>query len=338
MISELELSTLFKNFPHDIELSYETIIHKTLQNTDFVLAIPEGKKYFAWFTSFKSQNVCVLLEITENKKICHIEMVTACFHSELAYGTIFYGTLFEHSGSQFFSTEDIYYYKGRNDVSKYSFLTKLDLFSHIYSREIIQVSYNSNKQNHNVIFGLPIISSSITELINNIELLPYPIKYIQFISAAAKHKYTQNTTLMKYDKHSQSNNNYQNILTFRSNMKREIVFKIKADIQNDIYKLFYTDNEQETFYDFAYITDYKTSVMMNKLFRIIKENQNLDALEESDDEEEFENNKIDKFVYLERTYTMLCVYNYKFKRWMPLRLAGKNERAVTKRDLCSLEK
>jgi hypothetical protein len=56
-------------------------------------------------------------------------------------------------------------------------------------------------------------------------------------------------------------------------------------------------------------------------------------LEESDDEEEFQNDKIDKFVYLERTYNMLCVYNYKFKRWMPLRIAGKNERVVTKGEL-----
>jgi superfamily II DNA/RNA helicase len=41
------------------------------------------------------------------------------------------------------------------------------------------------------------------------------------------------------------------------------------------------------YYDVAFIPDYSTSVMMNKLFRNIKENQNLDALEESDDEEEF---------------------------------------------------
>ena len=37
---------------------------------------------------------------------------------------------------------------------------------------------------------------------------------------------------------------------------------------------------------------------MNSLFRNIKENGNLDLLEESDDEEEFENIALDKFVYL----------------------------------------
>ena len=40
---------------------------------------------------------------------------------------------------------------------------------------------------------------------------------------------------------------------------------------------------------------------MNKIFRNIKENDKLDALEESDDEDEFENDKSDKFVYLDKS-------------------------------------
>ena len=77
-------------------------------------------------------------------------------------------------------------------------------------------------------------------------------------------------------------------------------------------------------YNIAYIPDFKTSVMMNKLFRNIKENTNLDLLEESDNEDEFENEKEDRFVYLDRAFNMLCSYNYKFKKWVPLKLADKN--------------
>ena len=65
---------------------------------------------------------------------------------------------------------------------------------------------------------------------------------------------------------------------------------------------------------------------MNKLFRNIKENDNLDALEESDDEDEFEDPRIDKFVYLDRSFKMNCEYNYKFKKWVPISLADQNER------------
>jgi len=60
--------------------------------------------------------------------------------------------------------------------------------------------------------------------------------------------------------------------------------------------------------------------MLNSLFRNIKENRDLDTLEESDEEEEFENSNIDKFVYLERSYKMICNYNKKFKKWIPIKV------------------
>jgi hypothetical protein len=102
---------------------------------------------------------------------------------------------------------------------------------------------------------------------------------------------------------------------------KESVFLIRPDIQDDIYYLYSlnSDKKEEQF-GIAHIPDYNTSSMMNKLFRIIKENDNLDALEESDDEEEFENDKVDKFVKLDTCHKMVCQYNYKFKKWVPIRL------------------
>jgi hypothetical protein len=79
----------------------------------------------------------------------------------------------------------------------------------------------------------------------------------------------------------------------------------------------------------ACIPDYKTSVMMNKLFRNIKENDNLDAIEESDNEEEFEDSREDKYVYLDRSFKMNCEYNNKFKRWVPTSLVGENDIIVS---------
>jgi hypothetical protein len=72
---------------------------------------------------------------------------------------------------------------------------------------------------------------------------------------------------------------------------------------------------------------------MNKLFRIIKENNNLDALEESDDEEEFENINIDKFVHLNKSHKMICQFNHKFKKWVPVKLANENSRIISDNDL-----
>jgi hypothetical protein len=66
---------------------------------------------------------------------------------------------------------------------------------------------------------------------------------------------------------------------------------------------------------------------MNKLFRNIKENANLDALEESDDEAEFENDKEDKFVFLDKSYKMVCQFNNKFKKWVPISLANNSPKS-----------
>ena len=59
---------------------------------------------------------------------------------------------------------------------------------------------------------------------------------------------------------------------------------------------------------------------MNGLFRNIRENQNLDSIEESDDEDDFQDTRIDKYVDLAKTLSLECVFQPKFKRWVPLRV------------------
>ena len=60
-----------------------------------------------------------------------------------------------------------------------------------------------------------------------------------------------------------------------------MVFTVKPDIQNDVYRLYsYSSTGELVFYGYAGVQSYEMSVMMNKLFRKIKENDNLDALEE----------------------------------------------------------
>ncbi|MDA7464483.1 hypothetical protein N8996_06830, partial [Candidatus Poseidonia alphae] len=63
---------------------------------------------------------------------------------------------------------------------------------------------------------------------------------------------------------------------------------------------------------------------MNNIFRTIKENKNLDALEESDDEDEFQNMDYDKFVDLNKCVKMECEYNKKFNKYIPIKIAENN--------------
>ena len=94
-------------------------------------------------------------------------------------------------------------------------------------------------------------------------------------------------------------------------------FKVKAALAADTYHLYHpVDNK---LVGTAVVPTYKSSVLLNSLFRNIKENSNLDLLEESDDETEFENIHLDKFVDLEKTILMECVYLKRFQKWQPMR-------------------
>jgi len=273
------------NFPK-FEPCHDIIIHNKVY-ADLYLAIPNGDKYYAWFTKCQNKNQCYLLTIINNNPATMV----ACdvkFNKSLTIGlgTIVRGYMFKDKNSCF-AIDDLYYYKGNyisnNYVEKIEYLTKM--FGEIFAA----------KNENSIIFGMPIMAINFSVLINEISQPSYPIKYIQ-------HRYFDNniSKIMQY-------NNEVQYTTFNMN----------ATIQNDIYEMSLLNSNKKMI---AYIPDYKTSVMMNTLFRNIKENDNLDALEESDDDEEFENNKIYKFVYLERSYKMMCIFNTKFKKWVPIKL------------------
>jgi len=92
-------------------------------------------------------------------------------------------------------------------------------------------------------------------------------------------------------------------------------FMLRPDAQNDIYYVLRSLDEPITANTMiAHIPNYKTSVMMNSLFRNIKENRNLDALEESDDEDE----SLTPLVDLNKCVKMVCTFSPRFKRWQPV--------------------
>jgi len=323
MLTQSEKELILSDFPN-IKLSYENIAHNKVYNSDIILAIPEGRKSFAWFTTYNDKNVCLIMELAENKQISNIKIVNVCFTSELVYGTIFYGTTFFHSHNKFFTIEDIFYYKG-NNVSQFNWGKKFTLFKTILSKDIKQISLN----NSFMVFGLPLLSNNVDDFTNKVKEIKYRIDSIQFRLFNRNNnflfmsylKFIEQKPLRQSPKRVEviERPNEKNYV--KNNTKREVIFKIKPDIQNDIYYLYGLNNNKEEYFDIALIPDFTTSVMMNKLFRKIKENKNLDALEESDDEEEFENEKEDRFVYLDKTYNMVCLYNHKFKKWYPVKIA-----------------
>ena len=369
MLSFEEKQKLLSSFPN-IKLCYDNMKHNKVgyknenKNTfDMCLAIPCGKKCFAWFTHIQNKNVCLILELSNNKNINDIKIVNCVFNSNLVYGehgSIFYGTLFQYSHykndkryiENFFTIENIFYWKGEN-VNNITWFNKFNLLMNIFKTDIKQVSYNKNF----VVFGLPLVAQNLAELktlINDVKYKIYNIYLHSFNdvnTVTAISYYDLDANIVKYDKTINSRQQVNPViepqLSSQTQMQtqkqqqlprtntptnantntnkpmknnKEIVFNIKPDIQNDIYNLYCIENQNEIFYNVAYIPDYKTSVMMNKLFRNIKENDNLDLLEESDDEEEFQNENVDRFVDMSKSFFFVCRYNYKFKKWFPVKL------------------
>lgn len=129
------------------------------------------------------------------------------------------------------------------------------------------------------------------------------------------------------------------------------VFIVMADSQFDIYYLYakrgcnahkvitrnvdeyvsayenLPSNLKDTFvyYNTASIQTLKTSVFMNSLFRNIRENQNLDLIEDSDEEDDFQDTNMTKYVNLDKVILMECVYQSNFRKWVPVKVVEEQE-------------
>jgi len=324
-----------------LELSYETISHKKVPDSYKVcLAIPHGKKAFIWFTFFKNEDVCFFMELGKDKKVTRIKIITNKVPMKLALGTVLYGTIYEdpHIESTViqFVIEDVFFHEGI-PLKKLTFGEKLGF---------IEAFLNNNNEIpiDNIRFFLPIMWKRGLEEDNVIPVslnktISHPIHHIQhrtlntispylnvligrkIVSGAIVEPLSDLFIPPAVPKYEFSKPQY----------KMPAVFEVKADLQFDIYHLYaYGERCKKIYYGLAYIPNYKTSIFMNGIFRRIKENKNLDAIEESDDEEDFQDSRIDKYVDLKKTVSVECVFNQKFKKWTPIRTVkpGPNAKIV----------
>ena len=106
------------------------------------------------------------------------------------------------------------------------------------------------------------------------------------------------------------------------NKNKKMIFIARPQIKSDVYELYVENNSnsnsKEEYYGIAYIDSYKTSIMMNNVFRNIKENKDLDKIEESDSEEEFEDISLDKYI-IKKEAKILCEYNQTLRGWVPIK-------------------
>lgn len=282
------------------ELSYERFLHKKVSHFDTLLAIPKGPKCYLWITKYNGINMSIFFILDNSKQFKEIfyfhfdKHLKTNLTSEI--GTIFYGTIFYTNINKCFAIENIMFYCG-NNITCTPWGEKWCIIESALSNNLQQFC------DPKIILGIPILSCDVDDFKQKIANSLYGIYKIEY---------------RKFNDINKSICTKVNIINENINTQlSQNVFLVKPTLQDDIYELYDTDKNND-FVDIAHIPDYKTSVMMNSLFRTIKENNNLDALEESDNEEDFQNINDDKFVSLETSYKMICVFNHKFKKWQPV--------------------
>ena len=287
-------------------------IPNLIDNADYYVLKPKGRKSYLWFTYYKKDLLCLLIFVNNTSNIYDDTNEfyyyninydkRLCYNNVLLSGIYFYTSNTSKVVSHYFILDNVMNYNCVNldklTHNEYNnFIVKLNLYKLVLAY-IINTNYS---------IYLGIISTNYSNIFKHIYKLDYKLYSIAC--------YNNSRFLGNF------------IVNNSGALEKSVPanFKVYACISQDIYKLYVLDNaNKEVFYDYALIDSYKTSVFMNGLFRNIKENSNLDLLEESDSEDEFENTDINKFVTLEKSHIIECVYNKKFKKWIPINLANNN--------------
>jgi hypothetical protein len=327
MTTPLPTHEIMKRFPQ-FELSYETDAHKKVPDTyDACISIIQGKKAFAWFTFSRKDDVCLILELNREKKIGTVMQadVGPSVTPALAQGTVFYGTLVDDGAA--LVIEDVFFYKGIS-LKSYVFSQKLgmiqDFFKgwkginspfRLYTAEICEPGTIPTKYPYHHL-QYRSLSKIVPYLNVTKEMAKMPG---QGVGAGAGDDELVAELLIPP----------KNLNFAKPQYRETTVFRVKADVQFDIYHLYAFGKQSSMVYcGVAYIPDMKTSFFMNGLFRNIKENRNLDYIEESDDEDDFQDTRTDKYVDLSKILTMECQFHPKFKRWVPTRVLEQGSKAV----------
>ena len=331
ILSREDKKQLLNRFP-SLELSYENVLHKKV-SADLYMLIPKGQKSFAWFTYWKENNYCFILLLNDKNNICDIIPYSFSFDSKLSLGTVIYGTLFNNNLTHF-SCEYIFYYKG-HDVSSSKFIDKLVILKEMFDNYITQEACRVDS----LVLGLPIIKTNYDKAIACINGLSYKIHGVQMyktqLHGTQMHgTHMHGTQMHGTHMHGVQDNNILGIYKINTPILPEVIFNVKPLLGADIYELYSQDTTKP--YGIACVPTYKSSVMLNSIFRHIKENNNLDLLEESDDED-YENTNISKFVDLDKTYKMRCVYIKKFRKWEPIEVVDSKLAISSYKEIQALE-
>lgn len=319
-INDNMLHQILQVFPK-VKLPYEKFIYNKISTAELFIAIPKGTKCYIWITKFNGRDVSFVLYLKGNKIIRHnyyyFKRNKHC-KSFSIHNTLIYGTLCNKNKTKFFTLENILLHNNAL-LERTQWNIKMNLIHNLFQNNIQDLISPT------IIISMPFFSNNIEEFKKYCLKPFYDIQKIEYRKFNDYNKcvFTPLKVLYQDDKQMTPStfHNTQYPKLRNNNFDQEQTFIVKPTSLDDIYELFVENIKgKNNFIDIACVPDYNTSILLNSLFRNIKENKNLDALEESDDEDEFQQDD-NQYVFYDREIKMICAFNKKFQKWTPLRVS-----------------
>jgi len=184
---------------------------------------------------------------------------------------------------------DVYQYAGTM-ISNIGY-SRRETYIAVIGRHLNPINYNTQC----ITFGKPVSAVSYKELSVKIRDLSYEVSSIVY-----SHRDWGVGKIRPFIAHGQS-----------THKAHECVFAVTPHVSQDVYELRCQDSSALRW---ACVQSLAESIKLNKSFRKIRENDDVDLGEISPDESEFED--IDPAKYIKRrTIRMTCRYDYKFRKW-----------------------
>ena len=256
-------------------------------------AIPKGKKALGWWHVSQNGPVCHVFYMGSAGGISNGYQYISSFDDTVSAGTIVSGTLFYVKERVFFAITDVHQYAGTmlSDIKYSDRITYIQ----VIGRHLNPMNYN----NRCITFGQPVYAKSYKELSTKIRTLPYDVESILY-----RHKDWGVGKIRTFS--SQARDKQRDV---------ECTFEVTPHVSQDVYELHCRDRITSRW---ACVQSLAESIELNKTFRKIRENTDVDLGELSPDEDEFEDVDLAKYVK-RRTVWMTGRYDPKFKKW---RLVG----------------
>jgi hypothetical protein len=313
MLSYEQQDNVRRRFPKDVELSLDNYLPGKVQ-ADIYEVLPVGKPAFLWFTFFENGHAAFV--VTNTQRGYRYEIVKACFDDELAYGTILSGVFTIRSKEDgtphsFFCANDVVMYKGV-DMRHGTNFQRLDTLSRAFGNNEVG---NLGPTDGVITIKTTMMSTDFTVAQGHLNTSPYPAYGIRMFNMR----------------------DYKSIGILPATTGRSIskdirsVFLVRANSDPDSYSLFGKRSDTDARYGkemtnltnvgLALVPSYSDSVRMNILFRNIRENVSLDYIEESEDEDEFQDINPIKYLIDGAEHKMNCYFSKGCNRWVPESIA-----------------